>query len=151
MYSCSPRSTSDSSWGTASPTLVSEGRLRTSPSAPSSVCSITSTTVRQKFGSRSEGPAIRSWPRALSIGTILLLRAGCVLQAVFRVLELPLRLDRERDCFGRLDLDVEVEPGELGYHLEQISGHADLRLHGGAGWAGVVEVVLAPDAYLSAV
>ena len=60
MNSCSASSTSSSSCGTASPTVVSDGRLRTSPSAPSSVCSITSTTVRQKFGSSSDGPAIRS-------------------------------------------------------------------------------------------
>src|SRR6476661_7843351 len=128
MNSCSPRSTSDSSWGTASPTFVSEGRLRTSPSAPSSVCSITSTTVRQKFGSRSDGPAIRSWPRALSIGTILLLRAGCVLEAVRRILELPLCLDREPDPFGGLPLALEVEPGKLGDDLEQPHATADLRL-----------------------
>ena len=60
-------SSSVSSWGTASPTLVSEGRLSTRPRAPSSLCSTTSTTVRQKFGSSSAGPATSSCPRTDSI------------------------------------------------------------------------------------
>src|SRR5205807_10168699 len=50
--------------GTASPTSVSDARFRTSPNAPSSECSTISTTVRQKFGSISPGPAISSCPRA---------------------------------------------------------------------------------------
>src|SRR5919206_1443035 len=58
----SPSSTSDSSWGTTSETSASVGRLRTSPAAPSSLCSVTSTTVRRKFGSRRPGDATRSCP-----------------------------------------------------------------------------------------
>ncbi len=37
-------------------------RLSTSPAAPSSVCSVTSTTVRRKLGSNSAGEASRSLP-----------------------------------------------------------------------------------------
>ena len=48
--------------GTASPTVVSAARLRTSPIAPSSPCSVMKTTVRRKFGSRIVGEAISSWP-----------------------------------------------------------------------------------------
>src|SRR3954454_6776399 len=48
--------------GTASPTVASLGRFRTSPRAPAGPCSATSTTVRTKFGSSSFGPATRSWP-----------------------------------------------------------------------------------------
>ncbi len=66
-YRGSSSSSSDSSSDTASPTLVSEGRLRTRPSAPSSECSTMSTTVRKKLGSRSPGPAISSCPRVESM------------------------------------------------------------------------------------
>src|SRR5947209_20625944 len=63
MSRSSSGSTRSVSCGTASPTDVSEGRLRTRPNAPSLLCSTTSTTVRQKFGSTSAGPAINSCPR----------------------------------------------------------------------------------------
>src|SRR5256714_9463238 len=59
-----PGSTRSSSGGTASATAASVGRLSTSPIDPSSECSVTSTTARRKFGSRSAGEAIRSWPRS---------------------------------------------------------------------------------------
>src|SRR5579875_704825 len=68
MNSGSSPSTSVSSSGTASPTVVSEGRLSTSPNAPSWVCSTISTTVRKKFGSISRGPAISSCPLSDSMG-----------------------------------------------------------------------------------
>src|SRR6478609_9165181 len=60
---------SASSSGAASATVVSVGRLSTSPIAPSSVCSVTSTTVRWKFGSRRVGAATSSAPRRVSIGS----------------------------------------------------------------------------------
>ena len=47
-------------------TEAGEGRLSTSPAAPSSVCSVMSTTARRKFGSSSAGDAIRSWPSSVS-------------------------------------------------------------------------------------
>ena len=50
--------------GSASSTDVSDDRFRTTPSAPSSECSPTSTTVRQKFGSTSAGPAMSRCPRS---------------------------------------------------------------------------------------
>src|SRR3954447_11641427 len=62
----SPSSTSDSSAGTISATSDSVGRLSTSPAAPSSVCSVTSTTVRRKFGSSSPGDATSSCPCKLA-------------------------------------------------------------------------------------
>src|SRR5947209_13442814 len=43
--------------------VASEGRLSTRPSAPPSVCSTMSTTVRQTVGSSRVGPAMRSCPR----------------------------------------------------------------------------------------
>ena len=46
-----------------------DGRLRTTPIAPSSLCSVISTTVRAKFGSTSCGDAIRSCPRSESTGS----------------------------------------------------------------------------------
>ena len=49
--------------GTASETSIAVERLMISPSAPSSVCSQMSTTVRWKFGSCRAGPATRSCPR----------------------------------------------------------------------------------------
>src|SRR5437867_3010690 len=55
------------SCGTASPTVASEHRLRITPIAPSSVCAVTSTTVRSKFGSRMEGEATRTWPASDSM------------------------------------------------------------------------------------
>src|SRR5690349_8200423 len=58
----SPSSTSDSSCGTTSETSASVGRLRTSPAAPSSLCSVTRTTVRRKFGSSRPGEATSSCP-----------------------------------------------------------------------------------------
>src|SRR3954471_16856405 len=53
-------STSRLSSGDASPTLVSVRRLRTTPIAPSGLCSATSTTVRWKFGSSRSGAATSS-------------------------------------------------------------------------------------------
>ena len=38
---------------------ASEGRFSTRPAAPCSPCSVTSTTVRRKFGSSSDGDAMR--------------------------------------------------------------------------------------------
>ena len=52
------------SGGTASATVTVETRLRTTPIAPSSPCSPTSTTVRRKFGSSSAGPATSRVPRS---------------------------------------------------------------------------------------
>src|SRR5688500_394269 len=54
--------TSGASPGTASVTFVSAGRFRTSPSAPSSSCSVTRTTARLKCGSKSDDPATSSLP-----------------------------------------------------------------------------------------
>src|SRR6266536_989204 len=64
---CSTSATSGSSCGTTSATAAGEGRFRTSPAAPSSVCSVTRTTVRRKFGSMSDGEASSSWPRSESM------------------------------------------------------------------------------------
>ena len=61
-------STTPSSSGTASMTSVSEGRLRTMPSAPSSSWLAIATTVRAKLGSDIVGEAISSWPCNESIG-----------------------------------------------------------------------------------
>src|SRR6266545_671267 len=66
-YTRSWVSASHSRSGTASLTVAVEGRLRTSPIAPSSVCSAISTTVRRKLGSSRVGPARRSLPRCESI------------------------------------------------------------------------------------
>src|SRR5439155_6407061 len=52
--------------GTTSLTVAGVGRLRTTPSAPSSLCSPISRMVRRKFGSNRLGPAMRSFPRRLS-------------------------------------------------------------------------------------
>ncbi len=64
-YTGSPPAISASS-GTTDSTAVSEGRLRTIPIAPSSLCSVMKTTVRAKFGSASVGEAISSLPRSES-------------------------------------------------------------------------------------
>src|SRR5205814_6834541 len=58
---------SGSSCGTTSATAAGEGRLSTSPAEPSSLCSVTSTTARWKFGSSSPGEATSSWPVSISI------------------------------------------------------------------------------------
>src|SRR5262245_13017296 len=67
----SSRSVTGASWGTASPTVESERRLRISPIAPSSLCAVTKTTVRRKFGSRMDGEAMRNWPVRESMGLSL--------------------------------------------------------------------------------
>src|SRR5690242_20532070 len=51
----SSSSTRGSSDGTSSETALGDGRLSTSPDAPSSECSVISTTVRRKFGSSKDG------------------------------------------------------------------------------------------------
>src|SRR4051794_34153705 len=78
---------SASSSGAASPTVVSVGRLSTSPIAPSSVCSVTSTTVRWKFGSRRVGAATSSAPRRVSIGPCDSHRGPSLHMASVRLLE----------------------------------------------------------------
>ena len=61
-YTGSSSATACSSCGTASPTVTAEGRLSTTPIAPSSLCTLTSTTARLKLGSCSAGDASSSWP-----------------------------------------------------------------------------------------
>src|SRR5271154_2933463 len=61
-YTSSSPSTARSSCGTASPTVTSEGRVRTTPIAPSSLCTPINPPVRLKLGSYSAGEASRSWP-----------------------------------------------------------------------------------------
>ncbi len=63
MKTGSVPATSPSSAATSA-TSVSDGRFSTTPIAPSSPCSVISTTVRAKFGSTSAGEAISSWPRS---------------------------------------------------------------------------------------
>src|ERR1700760_255485 len=70
----SPSSTTGSSCGTAAATSTGEGRLSTSPAAPSSVCSGTSTTARRKFGSSSDGEATSRCPRSESMRSLCLER-----------------------------------------------------------------------------
>ena len=62
------RRRSPCSAGTASSTVTSERRLRTTPIAPSSPCSPTRTTVRWKLGSSRSGAATSSCPRSESTG-----------------------------------------------------------------------------------
>ena len=72
-----PGSTTSASSGTASATSASVGRLSTRPTAPSSSCATTSTTVRRKFGSISAGEAIRSCPRSDSVIRLRRSRSAC--------------------------------------------------------------------------
>src|SRR5439155_7165005 len=63
----SSRSVTGDNCGTASRTVASERRVRISPTTPSSLCAVTKTTARRKFGSRIDGDAIRNWPVSDSI------------------------------------------------------------------------------------
>src|SRR5581483_3364438 len=119
MNSGSSGSTSSPSNGTASPTVVSEGRLSTSPKALSSSCRTISTTVRQKFGSSRRGPAISSWPSASPLIAPNAARADTEPQP-------PLRLVGQRECLRALNVVLEVQPRELGDHLEQVHRETDL-------------------------
>src|SRR5947209_5219503 len=62
-----PAPSTSASSGAASSAASSVVRLRTSPRAPSSLCSQISTTVRRKLGSVSAGEAISRRPRSESI------------------------------------------------------------------------------------
>src|SRR5438309_4050007 len=62
--------------GRAPPRAVSVGRLRTTPRAPSALCSRTSTTVRSKFGSCIVGLATSSRPFSGAVSTPRCWRGG---------------------------------------------------------------------------
>ena len=70
---------SSPSSGATSATSVSDGRLRTTPIAPSAPCSVISTTERAKFGSTSAGEAISSWPRSESVFALGVRPSGLIL------------------------------------------------------------------------
>src|SRR5204863_6999984 len=101
----SPSSTTGSSWGTAPATSTGEGRVRTSPAAPSSLCSVTSTTARRKFGSSTAGEEMRRCPRSDSTAELCLQSAGQQDAGVQRKdagREAPERVgERDREMPGR--------------------------------------------------
>src|SRR5438105_9270054 len=76
-YTGSCSETASRSCGTASPTVMREGRLSTTPIAPSEVCMPISTTLRAKFGSRSAGAASSSWPESDSDTTASVAGSRC--------------------------------------------------------------------------
>src|SRR5512134_3878463 len=111
-----------SSAGTASTTSAGDGRLSTSPIAPSSPCSATSTTVRWKLGSTSVADAISRWPRSDSMAGSTaavhgdrqpieedLVHLG---QLALEPLEHEPGAGRRREQ-SRLDLGDRLEPHEL--------------------------------------
>src|SRR5919201_1110543 len=85
----------DVSCGTASSTVASDGRFSTTPTAPSSECAVTSTTVRWKFGSSNAGDAISRCPWSDSIRRIFRDESVSTLGFVGEVS--PVRTDTELD------------------------------------------------------
>src|SRR5262245_50009370 len=109
----SPSSTTGSSCGTAPATSTGDGRLSTSPAAPSSVCSVTSTTVRRKFGSSSDGDATSRCPRSDS--TFPLLPSNATGRSV-PADELAVRR-RQRDEQAAVVVERREEVADHGLHL----------------------------------
>ena len=121
--SWSPRSTSDSSRGTASPTLVSEGRFRTSPGALVGVLDHQYDGTPEVRVEERRSCDQELAPRAVH-SDILATRSrmrppgGPRGSSSSRCASM-----REPDRFDRLGLDLEVEPRKLGDHLKQVHGH----------------------------
>src|SRR5919201_1365712 len=86
----------DVSCGTASSTVASDGRFSTTPTAPSSECAVTSTTVRWKFGSSNAGDAISRCPWSDSIRRIFRDESVSTLEFVGEAS--PVRTDAELDA-----------------------------------------------------
>ena len=144
MNSCSSRSTRGSSCGTDSPTVVSEGRLRTSPKRAVVGVLHHEHDRAPEVGVKQGGPGdqentLAPSPSVPGLGQALARGLG---QASASSRSARCRPDEER-LAGVVDL-LQVQLGELGDHLEEIDPYAHVQVSVGICALGVVERPVAP-------